>query len=69
MQLSQKQKLFSQFVAAFWQSLLAFEYFQKELSLIAVAFPKLRPPKNVVKQMSKKPLFRGPLDKEHSKGV
>ena len=67
MQLSQKQKLFSQFVAAFWQSLLVFEYFQKKLTLIADAFPKLRTPKNVVKQMSKKACFRGPLDKEHSK--
>ena len=67
MQLSQKQKLFSQFVAPFSQSLLIFEYFQKKLTLIADAFPKLRTPKNVVKQMSKKASFRGPLDKEHSK--
>ena len=67
MQLSQKQKLFSQFVAPFSQSLLIFEYFQKKLTLIADAFPKLRTPKNVVKQMSKKASFRGALDKEHSK--
>ena len=68
MQLSQKQKLIPQFVAAFCQSLLVFEYFQKKLTLIAALFPKLRTPKNVVKQMSKKVRSREPLDKEHSKG-
>ena len=49
MQLSKKQKLFSQFFAAFWKSRLDFQYFQKMVALIADVFPKLRTPKNVVK--------------------
>ena len=69
MQLSQKQKLIPQFVAAFWQSLLVFEYFQKKLTLIAALFPKLRTPKNVVKQMSKKVRSREPLIRNIVKGT
>ena len=38
------------------------------MTLIADTFPKLRIPKNVVKQMSEKSLFTGPLEKKHSKG-
>ena len=30
-------------------------------------FRKLRIPKNVVKEMSKKSCFRGPFDKQHGK--
>ena len=41
MQLLQKQKIFSQFVAAFWKATLNFEHFQKEMTLIAHVFWKL----------------------------
>ena len=69
MQLSQKQKLIPQFVAAFWQSLLVFEYFQKKLTLIAALFPKLRTPKNVVRQMSKRSVPENPLIRNIVKGT
>ena len=38
------------------------------MTLIPDIFPKLQIPKNVVKQVSKKSPFTGPLDKQHSKG-
>ena len=56
MQSSPKQEFFSEFVFAFWQSILNFGH-----------FPKLRTPKNVVRYMSKKSCFRGPFDKQHAK--
>ena len=40
MHLSQKQKIFSQFFAAFSESALNFEHFQKKMTLIAYVFPK-----------------------------
>ena len=36
--------------------------------LIADVFMKLRTPKKVVKQISKKSTFRGPFHKQHAKG-
>ena len=68
MQLSQKQKLFSQLVSAFLKSRLSFEHFQRKKALLAYVFPKSQTPKNVVKQMSKKSRFRGPLHKQYGKG-
>ena len=44
-QLSQKQKSFCQFFAAFLISSLIFKYFEKKLTLIDSAFPKLGTPK------------------------
>ena len=41
-QLSQKQKSFSQFFSAILKSRLNFEHFQKKLTLIANVFPNLR---------------------------
>ena len=49
MQLSQKEKTFFQFFYAIWKSRLNFEQFQKNMTIIADAFPKLRTPKNMVK--------------------
>ena len=43
--LSQKQKTLSQFFFALLKSTLNFEHFQKKMTLIAYAFPKLEPPK------------------------
>ena len=48
MQLSEKQKIFSEFCAAILKSRLDFEHFQKKMTLIADLFVKLRTPKNVV---------------------
>ena len=42
MHLSQKQKIFSQFFAAFVESALNFEHFQKKMMLIAYVFLKLK---------------------------
>ena len=45
MQLSQKQKDFSQFFAAFLKSILNFEYFEKKMTLTDFVFPRLQTPK------------------------
>ena len=49
MQLSQKQKTFSEFPSALMKSRLSFEYFQKRMSLITDVFLKLQTPRNMVK--------------------
>ena len=36
------------------------------MALIADVFPETPAAKNMVREMSKKPCFRGPLDREHS---
>ena len=65
MKLSQKQITLFQFVFAFLKSSLNFEHFQKKMLLIAVVLSKLRTPKNVVKQISKKSPFIGSFGKQH----
>ena len=65
--LSQKQKSFSEFSCAFFQSALSLEHFQKKVTLIAYVFPKLPTTKNVLRQMSKGSRFREPLDRRHGK--
>ena len=67
MHLSQKQKIFSEFFSAFFKSALDFVHFQKKMTLIAYAFPKLTTTKNVLRQMPKSSRFREPLDKRHGK--
>ena len=49
MHLSQKQNVFSQFIAAFFESPLNFEHLQKKITLIAYLFPKLPAVKDVVR--------------------
>ena len=44
--LSQKQKKFSEFFCAFFESTLNFEHFQKDVTLIAFVFLNLQTPKN-----------------------
>ena len=39
------------------------------MALIADVFPEIPAAKNMVREMSKRPGFRGPLDKEHGKSV
>ena len=67
MHLSQKQKIFFRFFAAFFESALNFEHFQKKMTLIAYVFPKLPTTKNVLRQMSKGFRFREPVDRRHGK--
>ena len=49
MDLSQKQKFFSQFFAAFFESALNLEHFEKNMTLIAYVFPKLPTTKDVLR--------------------
>ena len=37
------------------------------MTLLADLFPKIRTPKNVVRDMSKKSRFKGPFDRQHGK--
>ena len=67
MHLSQKQNIFSQFFAAFFESALNFEHFQKKMTLIAYVFPKLPTTKNVLRQMTKSSRFREPVDWRYGK--
>ena len=67
MHFSQKQKIFSRIFAAFFESSLNFEHFQKKMTLIAYLFPKLPTTKNVLRQMSKSSRFRETLDRQHGK--
>ena len=67
MHFSQKEKIFSEFFSAFFESALNSEHFQKKMTLIPYVFPKLLTTKNVLIQMSKSPRFRERLDRRHSK--
>ena len=67
MHLSQKQKIFSRFFRAFFESALNLEHFQKKMTLIAYVFTKLPTTKNVLRQMSKSSRFGEPVDRRHGK--
>ena len=67
MHFSQKEKIFSQFFSAFFESALNSEHFQKKMTLIAYVFPKIPTTKNMLRQMSKIFRFRERLDRRHSK--
>ena len=63
MQLSRKQKPFSEFFSAFLKAGLNFQHFRKKkITLIAVIFPKLRTTKNLVRSISKEPVPRDPSE-------
>ena len=49
MHLSQKQKIFSAFFSASFESGINFEQFQKNMPLIAYVFPKLPTTKEVLR--------------------
>ena len=49
MHLSKKQKIFSEFFAAFFEFALNFEYFQKKMTLIAYVFTKLQTTEDVLR--------------------
>ena len=61
MQLSQKQKSLSEFLDAFWKSMLNFEYFEKKMTLTAFVFPKLRTLKTWLDKCLKTPVSENPL--------
>ena len=67
MHFSQKQKIFSEFFSAFFESPLNSEHFRKKMTLIAYVFPKLPTTKYVLRQMSKSSRFRERIDTRHSK--
>ena len=68
MQLSRKQKTFSQFFSPFLKSNLNFEHFQKKkVNPIAELFPILRTRKNLVTSMSKKFRFKESFKKKNGK--
>ena len=61
------KRFFLKFFAAFLESALNFEHFQKKMTLIAYVFPKLKTTKNMLRQMSKSSRFREPVDRRHDK--
>ena len=64
MQLSRKQKTFSEFFSAFLKASLNFNIFkEKEMTLIADIFPKLRTTKSLVRSILKKPVPRDPSER------
>ena len=65
--LSRKQKSFSDFSCAFFESGLSLEHFQKKMTLIAYVFPKLPTTKNLLRQMFQSSGFREPVDWRHGK--
>ena len=67
MHLSQKQKIFSRFFSAFFESALNFEHFQKKRTFIAYIISNLPTTKNLLRQMSKSSRFRETVDKRHGK--
>ena len=63
MQLSQKQKIFSDFFLHFLNLDSILNISKKKMALIGHLFSALGTPKKVVRKMSKKFPFRGPFDK------
>ena len=64
---SEKEKIFSKFFSAFFESALNFEHFQNKRTFIAYLFPKLPTTNNLLRQMSKSSRFREPADRRHGK--
>ena len=60
MQLSQKQKTFSQFFAAFSKSRFNFDHSEKKMTLTPFLFPKLRSPKTWLEKCLKGPVLENP---------
>ena len=57
MHLSERQYVFSQFFSAFFESALNFENFQKKMIIIGYLFPNLPTTKDMVRKMSKAPIW------------
>ena len=69
MQLSQKQKTFSEFFAAFLECRLKFKYFEKKDHPHRFCLSEITDSENVVRYITKKSCFRGPFNKQSGKGV
>ena len=67
MQLSRKQKTFSQFFAAFLISSLNFEHYDKKGDAHRFCNFEITDSENVVRKMSKDPRLREPFAKQHGK--
>ena len=71
MELSKKQKAFSDLFAAFLEFTLNIKHFQKKkkkkLTLIVYVFSKLSTSKDVLRQMSRKSCFSRSFDRPHCK--
>ena len=67
--ISKTKKNFLIFFLAFLKSILNLKHLSKKMTQIADVFPDITPPKNMVREMSKKPCFRELLEKQHGKWV
>ena len=67
MKFSQERNTFSQFFFEFLISILNFEQLPKKIALVTDVILEIKVPKNMITQMSKKPCFRGPLDRQQGK--
>ena len=67
MQLSQKQKTFSEFFAAFLKSRLNFKHFDKKDDPDRFCIFGVTDSENVVREMSKRSQFRGSFQKQYGK--
>ena len=67
MQLLQTQKTFSRFLSAFLKSTLNFEYFEKKDDPHRFCISEITDSENVVREITKKSRFRGPIDNKHGK--
>ena len=67
MQLSEKEKTFSEFLAAFLKANLNFKYFGEKYDPRRFCISEIRDSENVVRQMSKKSRLREPFNKQHGK--
>ena len=63
MQLSQKQKTFSEVFSSFLSSSLNFDYFEQKITLIDFVFPKLRTPKTWLDKCLKSPVSEDPANR------
>ena len=65
-QLSEKQKNFSQFLTAFLKSRFNLKHFEKKMTLIEFVFPKLQTPKTWSEKCRESPVSED-LEKKHAK--
>ena len=68
MHLSQKQNIFSQLFAAFFESALNFEHFQKKSMFLVMYFRNYRPQKTCLDKCLKAPVSENPLTNDMVSG-
>ena len=69
MELSKKQKTFSEIFFEFLKSILNLKHLPKKMTLIADVFREIPAPKSNFRLISKKPCFRRPLERQQGKWV